>query len=137
MSARNWTFTQKSTAVGKSATTAPMPVPGPGSSPVMLVDVAHGVAPRLEAVRRISIGTLYGPAEPGPGLVQLEVPAQVAVVPLMPLNVRVWRAPSRPAAGSAVESGPQYSAVHDDGLKPEKQASVPPESPGLAAPDVM
>ena len=69
-------------------------------------------------------------------MVQLEVPCQVAVVPLIPVNDRVWRAPSRPADGRAAEDGPQYSLLHVPGLKAEKFAFVPPESPGLAAPVV-
>jgi hypothetical protein len=84
----------------------------------------------------IRIGTVWGPAAPGPGLVQLEVPSQVALVPLMPVNDRVWRAPSRPALGRAAEDGPQYSLLHVPGLKLVYEKLVPPESPGLDAPDV-
>ncbi len=56
MSARNATFAVKSTWE-MAFTTAPMPVPGPGSSPLTLPDVTQGVAPRPVMVTRISIGT--------------------------------------------------------------------------------
>ena len=106
MSARNWTLAVKSTAVGKFGTTAPMPVPTPGSSVGTLAEVTHGVPPRPVMVMRISIGTLCGPAAPGPGLVHVVVPAHVAMVPLIPLNVSASGVPSRAAVGSAAEDGP-------------------------------
>jgi hypothetical protein len=43
--------------------------------------------------------------------------------------------PLRPARGSAEEDEPQYSLVHEEGLKLENATFRPPESPALAAPE--
>lgn len=72
----------------------------------MLVESAHGLAPRPVIVIRISIGTFEW-VRPVAGLVQLVSPAQVAVVPEIPLNGMECRVPSRPARGGAIELGPQ------------------------------
>jgi hypothetical protein len=117
MSARNWTLAVKFTAVGWFATTAPMPVPMPGSSVGTLVESTHGFEPRPVMVITIRTGTVCGPTVPGPGLVQLVLPCQVAVVPLMPVKVRGSSVPSSAPCGSEAEDGPQYSLPHVPGEK--------------------
>lgn len=105
MSARNCELAVKLSAPAL-LTTAPMPVPTPGSKPGTLPDVTHGVASRPVMVIRSWIGTFVCTV-PVVGFVQLVVPAHVAVVPEMLLKVSAWFVPSRPATGSAVRDGPQ------------------------------
>lgn len=74
-------------ATDELSMTAPIPGPGPGSSPVMPVDGTQGCPPEV-IVRRSWMGTLAW-SVPVAGSVQFVTPAQVAVVPPMPLNDRV------------------------------------------------
>jgi hypothetical protein len=88
MSARNCTLALKSASDAESSTTAPMPVPGPGSSSATLVESTQGLPPSPDTLIRISIGTPVW-VVPVVGFVQFEVPAQVAVVALIPVKASV------------------------------------------------
>ena len=87
MSARNCTFALKGVPAA-SLTTAPMPVPTPGSSCGMVFDSVQGDAPRPVIVTITPICTPVC-VMPVVGFVQLVVPSQDADVPVMGRMMRL------------------------------------------------